>query len=375
MKKSNLFIKLIALSLAALCALSLVSCSKDIFKGVESSESDLRVVGTIGDYQVCYDEIYYLIMSCKDIMKTKYGSDIWKTEASAKEYADELRSMVMERITLNYTIFILGEEYGIKKPLKNEEVIEYVDDKKNEALYEIANVHGISVTLEESLNGELVYKYEKGGYDKALGIYNDALKETYLTERVLRLTLAADAVLADLPSVLSGKSAIIYSDEDIEKYMFSDDFACYKKIQIDGVSDASLAKAQLALAELKSGASVDDVIKSNYNDDINSTPAGYYISRKAPNKEYADIVFDLDVDEISGIVKLENEYVIIQRCEKSSSYMLGNIDMFSQDIIEAQINEMLTERQEKLSLDLSDFGKSLEFHKIAVAEENKGDNK
>ena len=375
MKKKNVFIKLLSLSLAALCALSLVSCSKDLFKGVESSEEDLRVVGTVGDYEVCYDELYYLIMSCKDIMKTKYGNDIWKTEASAKEYADELKDMVMERVTANYAVLILCEEYGFKKPLKNKDIVEKVNDQINSTLYEIATGNGISVTLDESLSGELVYKYEKGGRDKAEKIFKEALEETYLTERVMRLTMAAEAAFGELTNILTEKKELLYSDADVKKFMLSDEFICTKHIFIEGLSDESLNKANEVLAELRSGTPIENLIAGKYNDDVTATPEGYYFTRGEMEEAYENASFALKEGEISNAVKTDIGYFIIQRCEKSTQYMLGNMSVFSQQIIYAQVNTKVTERQAKLALNMSEFGKSLEFYKIAVAEENKGDNK
>ena len=379
MRKSKIIIKSIALALAVVCSLSLVSCSKNLFKGVESSEEDLRVVGKVGKYEVCYDELYYLIMSCKDIMKAKHGADIFKTEASAAKYADELHNMVMERITVNYAVFILSEEYGLEEPLKNKDIVDGVNAQIDATLYELAVYNGISVEIDESLTGEVTYKYEKGGEKKARQIFKEALEDTYLTERVMRLTLAAELAFNELPGTLSGKSDIIYSDADIEQFMFSDEFVCIKRIVVNGTSEESLAKAEAALAALDAGASMDDIIagKNGYkfNDDVTSTPEGYYFAREELTDDIAAAVYGLKVGEISGIIKADTGYLIIQRCEKSSSYMLSNLSTFAQQIIAAQINTKLSEYQQSFPLVLSEFGSSLEFYKIAVAEENKGDNK
>lgn len=375
MKKNKVIIKLISLTLSAVCLLSLVSCSNDLFKGVESTEDELRVVGTVGNYEVHYDELYYLVMSCNDIMKSSYGKDIWKDEATAKEYADELEAMVMERITTNYAVLLLCEEYGLKEPLKNKDIIEGVNDQIEATLYELAVYGGISVTIEESLSGEITYKYEKGGKNKAREIFKEALEETYLTERVMRLTLATELAFNQLTNLLIESKEIVYDDNGIEEFMFSDKFICTRHIFVSGTSDESLAKAEAALAELKAGVPMENLIAGQYNDDVTAPDAGYYFTLGEMEESYETAAFALKLGEISDIVKTDKGYFIIQRCEKSSSYMLGNISAFAQQIINAQVNVKLSELHSTLSLEKSEFGSSLEFYKIAVIEENKGDKK
>ena len=373
MKKSFLFIKLISVILAAACILPLASCKKDLFKDVESTEDDLRVVGTVGGYEVYYDELYYLIMTCKDIMKAKYGEGIWKDETTAAAYSDELRDMVMERITANYAVLTLCEEYGFEEPLKNKDVIDNVNEQINSILYSLAIQNGIEVTLDESLSGDLTYKYEKGGKAKALELFNEALKETYLTERVMRLTLATEASFSELTSIMTGeKNEIIYSDADIEAFMLSDEFICTKHVFIEGLSEESLSRAKAVLDELRLGTSIESLIGGKYNDDVTAPSEGYYFTRGEMESAYEEAAFSLKAGEISDIVKTDIGYFIIKRCEKSTNYMLSNIATFSQQIIYAKANAKVAERDARLSLELSAFGKTLEFYKIAVAEESKG---
>ena len=225
MKKT--YIKILSMALAIILALPLISCSKDIFEGVESTEEELRVVGTVDGKDVCYDELYYLIMSCSDMLKTKHGNDIWADESSAEIYGEELREMVLSRITANYAVLSLCEEYGLKDPLGNSDLVNYVNDSINEMIYVFAVQNGITVELSESISGDLTYKYEKGGKDKAYGFFKGALEDTYLTERVMRLTLGAEFAFAELTDILTGQTGeIIYEEADLEDFMFSDEFIC-----------------------------------------------------------------------------------------------------------------------------------------------------
>ena len=374
MKISKILVKLISFILIASCLLSLASCSRGVFDGVKSTDEELRVVGNVGKYEVCYDELYYLIMSCKDIMTLTYGADMWEDESAASQYEDELREMVLERITANYAVLLLCEEYGFKNALKNKDIAENVNAEIDSLLYSFAIRNDIKVTLDESITGKLTYTYEKGGKEKAREYFESALKDTYLTERVMRLTLAAEYAFARLTEILTGeKNEIIYSDADIEEFMFSDAFICTRHVFIQNDKHESreenLARAEELLAEYKSGKPMEALISSKYNDDVTAPVAGYYFTYGEMDEAYENAAFALEVGEVSDIVETEDGFFIIERYQKSSSYMLGNIATFAQQIVYALANQKVVDYQATLSLDMSDFGASLEFYKIACGEE------
>ena len=370
MKKS--YIKILALALAVILVFPLTSCGKDLFEGVESTEDELRVVGTVGGYEVHYDELYYLVMSCKDMLKTKYGDDIWKDEASGSKYGDELREMVLSRITSNYAVLSLCEDYGFKNALENGDLIDFVNDNINEAIYAFAVQNGIKVELNESISGELTYKYEKGGKEKAYEIFKEVLEATYLTERVMRLTLGTEFAFAELTDILTGqKNEVIYEESDIEDFMFSDEFICTRHLLIQNDKgddiEANRALAEEAYAKYLAGTSMKELIGSKYNEDVTmSSASGYYFTRGEMDKAYEEAAFALKVGEVSGVVETDDGFFIIERCEKSSTYMLGSFEALAQQITYALVNQRVQEKQDMLSLEMNDFGKTLDFVKIAV---------
>ena len=378
MKKIVKFsIKLICLALAAVMVFPLASCSKDLFKGVESTEEELRVIGNVDGYEVRYDELYYLIMSCKDMMKSRYGEDIWKDEASAAEYGDELREMVLERITANYAVLTLCEEYGYKNALEKSDVVEYVNDEIENMICAFAMQNGIKVELGESLTGKLTYKYEKDGRAKAYEIFKEALVLTYLNERVMRLTLGTEFAFGELTDILTGKKEeIIYKETDVEAFMFSDKFICTRHILIQNDKgddiEANRALAEEAYQKYLGGESMDKLIGSKYNEDVTMSPTvGYYFTYGEMDEAYEKASFALEVGEVSGIVETDDGFFIIERREKSSTYMLGNFEALAQQITYALVNQKVSARQNELSLEMNDLGKSLDFVKIAVEGEKR----
>lgn len=371
-KRSKLSIKLICVALSVILTLPMVSCGKDLFDGVSSTEEELRVIGTVNGYDVHYDEIYYLIMSCKDMMKTKYGEDIWDNEATAAEYNDELREMVFERITANYAVLTLCEEYGYKNALQKSDVVNYVNEEIENAICMFALQNDIKVEIGESLTGKLTYTYENGGFEKAYEIFKEALSLTYLNERVMRLTLGTEFAFGALTDILTGKTEeIIYKEADIEAFMFSDKFICTRHLLIQNDKgedvEANRALAEEAYQKYLNGESMDKLMGSKYNEDVTMSPSiGYYFTYGEMDEAYEKAAFALEVGEVSGIVETEDGFFIIERREKSSTYMLGNFEALAQQITYALVNQKVTDRQNELSLEMNDFGKSLDFVKIAV---------
>jgi parvulin-like peptidyl-prolyl isomerase len=95
---------------------------------------------------------------------------------------------------------------------------------------------------------------------------------------------------------------------------------------------------------------------------------GYYFTYGEMDKTYEDAAFALSVGEVSDVVETEDGFFIIERLEKSSTYMLGNLEEFANQITYALINQKVRSFQDTLSLTLSEFGSSVEFYKIPVNE-------
>lgn len=361
---------------------SLVSCgSKSVTDGAESTEEELRVVGKIGDYEVSYDEYRYVVLSCRDILSAKYGENIWKDESVAATYEDELREMVARKITANYAVLIMCDENGFTDALKNKDAVKEVNMQIEELLCMYAYHNGIEVEVSEKGDGTLRYKYEAGGVDKVYKYFREDLANSYLTERVMRLTLGVEFAFEKLLTILTvEKNQVIYLDEDIEAYMQSDKFICTRHVFIENDAgesvDANRQLAETVLDMYNSGTSMDQLIGSKYNDDVTTSYYGAYFTRGEMDEEYENAAFGLEVGEVSGIVETADGFYIIERCEKSTEYMIANFETFADQITYAIVNDMVRARQAELKIELNEYGKELVLHKIPTTKiENEGENK
>lgn len=360
---------------------SLISCGqKSVTDGAQSTEEELRVVGKIGKYEVSYDEYRYVVLSCKDILAAKYGEDIWKDEATAASYEDELKGMVAERITANYAVLTLCDEHGYTDALSNKDAVKTVNAQIEELLCMYAYHNGIEVEIVEKGDGTLKYKYEAGGVDKVYKYFREDLSYEYLTERVMRLTLGVEYSFERLITILTAeKDLVIYQDEDIEEFIFSDEFICTRHVFIqndEGESiDENREKAEEVLDMYKTGTSMDSLIGGKYNDDVSTPYNGAYFTRGEMDKAYEDAAFALKVGEISDIIETEDGFYIIERCEKSTQYMLEHFETLADQITYALVNDMVRSRQSELSIELNEYGSSLILHKIPTTRIEKESDK
>ena len=371
--------------LTALLALTfiltaLASCGpKSVTDGADPTEEELRVVGTVNGYDVCFDEYRYVVLSAKDIMAAKYGEQIWEDETVAATYEDELRRMAGKMITANYAILSLCAENGYTDPLTDKDAVKAVNMQIEELLSLYAYYNGISVEVTEKADGTLKYKYEAGGVDKVYGYFNKDLANSYLTERVMRLTLGTEYAFQQLVRILTvEKNQVIHLDKDVEEYMMSDKFICTRHVFVqndEGESiDANRAIAETVLSMYNEGSTMDQLIGSKYNDDVTTAYYGAYFTRGEMDEAYENAAFGLEVGEVSGIIETADGFYIIERCEKNTDYMLSNFDTFADQITYAIINDMVRARQAELSITLNEYGSSLVLHKIPTTRiENEGE--
>ena len=95
---------LISLLMAVLMLTAALSgCSKKI-EPVESTEEQMRVIGTCAGQKVYYEELAFVTRTYKASLEQKYGKGIWDDPTTAAKYKAELEELVFENLKANYAI-------------------------------------------------------------------------------------------------------------------------------------------------------------------------------------------------------------------------------------------------------------------------------
>lgn len=335
-----LFVTLIILA-SALC-----SCSS---APIRSSKEELAVVGTVGNYEVLYEELYYLTANYRSSLEEKYGKYTTLDADTAALFEQELRETVYSNIVTNYAILELCRAEGLtlESSELDSRVQEYIDEM-----------------IESDFDGK-TSNYKKN------------LKEYHLTDHFVRENARVDLLYSDLMTALLKKNVI--ADDDTEVLgKIKNEFAHTYHIAIfndagDDVS-ANRAKAEEALAKYNSGEkSMYQLIGSSYNEDLSDTTGdGYYFAKGSMDEQYETAAFALEEGQISGIVegkgvhngKNVSCFYIIKRLPLEDKYLEENFAELEQAYRDAVIYGMLEDKKAELTFVPNDYARSLTLSTI-----------
>lgn len=321
--------------LAALICTLLASCNS-----LKPTEQDLKVVGTVGEYEVTYDSLRYFVLNYKDTLGDKYKDASTDPKVKAALEADIL-DYVKTTITRNYAIMQLCAEFSL--------------DINEEAILE---------KLEEEIDATIT---DCGGKKE----YKEALEEQYMTDRFFREYYQLSIALNELTYILADDLGLIPgTDEEIMEFLLSDEFIHTRHICIykDGADDeAKRTKLEMVLEKLNNKEDDFESLIGRYSEDYQDTGKGYYFTKGEFDLIYEEASFALSDEEYSGIVETPYAFYIIKRYAKDDSdkeYFENNLDSLAQQIQYALTYNKVFEIQEKLEFVMNDYGKSLVFSEI-----------
>ena len=307
--------------------LFLTSCSS----GIKSTEEQARVIGECGGYDVKYEELRFLTLTCKAELASKYGENIFSDTSSewVGDYSKELEDMVKKQLCQNYASLIVFKENRIKPT--DSETKSYVN----------SCVESIIESF-ESEEEYLAY-----------------LEECYMTDAVLRSNSALESCFYRYYE----KIAKELDEEAYNAVMNADGFIRTMSIFIkndDGEDvDRNRRDAEKVHAEILAGAPLSSYIGTKYNQDTGT--CDYYFMKGYFDEAYEEAAFALEIGEISPIVETDEGFYIIQRMELSDTYMLGNIEALKSIYFECKMYETINKLADELAFEFNDFGKSIDL--------------
>ena len=338
-------IKRLSLALAMLMLISalLTSCA---MKPIKSTEEEAKVIGTIGKYEVRYEELRYIVLNHKLDMALEFGENIW-TE-SPEAYEAELIKRVNETIVSDYYALQAMADYY------------YVGGGAEGMMNEEAILNAVQETVELAVD-------ECGSKNK----YKKLLEDQYLTDNLFRFYNAAEECATELFYILSTDLGIIDgSEEYITEYMHSGKFIRTNHIFIKGATAENLELAQTLYAQIKESSEPElelIMLKGVYCADYTMTTRhGKYFARYTSDygDEYELAAFDLKEGKLSDIVKTPEGYYIIIRLELEEDYLKENYEDFRADIMGSEFNENLAEFKKDLTFELNEYGKTINYLEI-----------
>lgn len=313
-KKSKRLSRLLCSCLAVILTASLLSSCGS--RKLSPTKAARQVVGTVGEYEVTYEELYFLASN-------------YKTDGMTEEALWEL---VNENIVKNYAILTFCEQAGVEydeKELKND-IDDYIDN---------------------------MIDTEFGGRDE----YVRSLEENGATEHYMRTSAAVELYYSKLPSALALNGDLAVDEKSVTEYIKNNFVRTHHFLIANNEGDdpeENLELAKSCLAELDAGkTTLYKLIGGKYNEDVMPAANGYTFARGSMEEAYEDAAFALKVGEHSGIVQAKGElangeyvdcYYIIERLELDDSYISEHFS----DLYDSYTYSVIDERLEKLCSEL-----------------------
>lgn len=325
-----------------LLTLSLVSCAA---KGtVYASLRASRVVATVGDVEILYEELYFMAMNYIDELKETHGENALQDEAVRAQLEEFVWGSFVSRET---ALISLGYEYDL-------DVFE--GDIAASVQQEIEDM------LENNFNGDR----------KA---YVEALASQYMTDHYLRRFFAVEEELANaIVLEMLYRGEVQSSDAEVLETLRGESFVRTVHVFIDKTNAAytkeqhraHAAEVQASVAAATTDAArfeaMNDAIGGKYNHDF-SDPLGkgYYFTYGEMDKAYEDAAFALDEYGVSDVVETDDGFFIIMRLPKDEDYITSNFEMLKSKSYFVALNQKVDQKLSAMTLTKTKFGASLDL--------------
>lgn len=344
-----LFTRILAISLAVLTLLCAVTgCSAS--RALPSTDEDLTVVGTVGEYEVLYEELRFLVLTYKQQLEAIYGEGLWESEALSAKYRNELKELVYNDIEANYAVLTLAAKEGISIEDYDDEVQEYMDS-----------------AMDEDFGG-----------DRAA--YKDFLMAMSVTDHYLRFTAGVDAVYEDLYYAYLGTDRLPDAEDTVKQYILQN-FVYVASIclinKTDAESEENREKAEQYRAEVAGGADILDYVK--YTLDLSPEHCFTYgqmdetFEKQAFALENVGDVSEVFLGTADYLGDTRSAWYFLQRFDLTADYVEDNYEILFDQYTSAKMNDYLTETKESLVFVPNDYCKSLDFLAIEPIDEIEDD--
>lgn len=324
-----------ALLLAVLLLFAATSCLS------AEEKQNQTVIGTCAGTDVLYEELRYVALTYREIFESTYGKGIWEDPASAETYRGELEATVWDMMLNNYAVLAACAYYLPGYTIEEKEIQKAVDEQ-----------------IEETRSA---YESESD--------YLEALEAYHLTEHFLRFTIAVAQLENELFYVLTDDLGLIFNEpEPFMDWLDEGNFVCVQHIfiQNDPGDDpaANRAAAENVRDGLKSGKNISEYINSSVNEDLTNT-APYFLVRDVYTKELETAAFALNAPgDVSDVVETETGYYILQRQSYSDATLAAQAYSLLSSYQWAKVESFIEPYREKITLELNDYGKSLDLLEI-----------
>ncbi len=330
---------------------------------IPQTDEEKRVVGTCGGMEIQYEELRFVAMTYRDTYEKAYGKEVWNDPDKCREF----RETVLSVLRNNYAIFAACDAYQIN----------YQDSALSDA---------VQTQIEEA-------RKEAG----SRSAYKKQLEKYYLTDHLFRFTLLAEQAQNELYFQLRdfiGKVTVgsteydfygnyntpadyakFYNDYLTEEssgkrvpsenlipvdYLFIENDAGEDK-EVNRALAATYQEQLLAAAPEEREALLGSILGSDKN--CAYTGVGpYFIVRGTYTDAFWNGVSGLrNEGDVSPVIETPGGYYVAVRVAPDEAKLLSQAQTLLKEYQSAILESYIEEIKAGLTVDLNDYGKSLDL--------------
>lgn len=331
----QIYKKWLFLCLAVLiCCTALVGCSDEMEK----------TVATFGDYEVLYEELRYLVLTQKDIMKGTYGETIFDTPESAESYRAELEATVTEKLKENYTVLAACKHYLPNLKLDDEVVEDAVDDFIADAA-------------------------EQAGDEDT---FFEMSESYYMTENFIRFNTAVSIMEDLLRQELADRAEIEDFFADTEAQAFSDWILAGNGVYVQHIlirNDAgesvedNRVLAEETRTKLENGSLlIEDIVGTALNQELEYLNP-YYLVKDVYEQKLEEAALALtEVGAVSPVVETADGFYVFVRIDDPDGLALAqNLSTLLYNYQWARTESIVQTFRDTVTFEWTDYGKELDW--------------
>lgn len=337
------YTRLIAtLLIAILLLLSLAGCAEE-----KPEENPLysEIVGTMGEYDILYEELRFVTLTYRQILDATYGDDnaengtIWDDPVTAEKYREELKSKVLAMMAKEYRVLAACSAYGIGRDVLEGSEIQGLVDRQ--------------------------YKTAMDTFESEEAFLKD-MSDKFMTERLYRLYLARDFMKYKLRDAVlkDTDSDIIKDQESFHKWLINGNCVYVQHVFLRNDKNEDKETNRLLAQEisdaLQSGDEViDSYVGSRLNDDVTNI-APYYLIPYLYDEALTDAGLRLYSDgDATDVIETEEGFYVLQRVEEPK----GTLESKLADLFDTYLWTKIgaTSSDTESTVTLNEFGKSVDL--------------
>lgn len=375
-KEMAMLRRIISVAVAAAVTVCLCACSPEL----DSTEEESRTVMTVDKWEVPYEMYRYAVM-----MTLRDRTDVISANAEDEavssvtaEGSDKSSAEAEPAETEDATARISAVVEGLSDKEKAE-LSDYVNEHSIET---IVNIYSLFTAAEEAgidPFGEMIDSLTDMKMEELRATYKndreylETIKLFFMNNSVYSILTRYELVFDQLYELYVKNGEIDTSDEAVISYMNGDDAVRVKQILISferHSESEALELIEQVSKELSEHTGDDghidaeqfDRLTDSYGEDLYmfKNRDGYYISRGYSDKSFETAAFELEIGEMSDIVRTSAGYSILLREEKELSYIEDNVSKLKDTCLGGIYRSMLDEYSANADVKLGEEAEELD---------------